>query len=382
MAQRDYYEVLGIERTASDAEIKSAYRKLALKYHPDKNPNNPEAEAKFKEAAEAYSVLSNGDKRARYDRFGHDGVRGAGGAGGGGFEGFSNFEDIFSAFGFGDIFGGGRGGRSAGPSFGRMPGNDLRVRLPLTLEEIATGVTKTISLRRMVACSDCDGLGANSPSGVVDCDQCGGAGQVKQVSRSLFGQVVNVAACPKCQGEGRVVVDACHTCKGAGRIQADVEETLEVPAGVSDGNYISMHGKGNVGPHGGPAGELTVLIEEVEHEHFTRNGNDVVFDLTISYPQGALGAEIPVPTLTGTSVIEIEPGTQPGSLLRMKGKGIPMLNSSRKGDQIVRISVAVPTRLNDDERELLERLKDMPNVGNVDGKSGKGFFERMKEVFS
>lgn len=381
MTERDYYEILGVSREASDAELKSAYRKLALQFHPDKNPNNPEAEARFKEAAEAYGVLSDQDKRARYDRFGHDGVRGA--AGGGGGAGFPNFEDIFSAFGFGDIFGGGRsGGRSAGPSFGRIPGSDLRIRLPLTLEEIATGVTKTFTLRRLVGCSECDGRGSTTSSGVVDCDQCGGAGQVRQVTRSFLGQVVNVAACPKCEGEGRVVIEPCRNCDGAGNIQSETQETIEIPAGVADGNYISMRGKGNAGPHGGPTGDLTVLIEEKQHEHFVRNGNDVVFDLLISYPQAVLGADIPVPTLTGTSLVEVDAGTQPGTMLRMRGKGIPVLNSSRKGDQIVRISIDVPKKLTDEERELMERLSSTPNVGQVNSKDSKGFFERVKGVFS
>lgn len=380
MPKRDYYEILGISRNASEAEIKSAYRKLALQYHPDKNPDNPEAEAKFKEAAEAYAVLSNADKRARYDRFGHEGVRGGGGAGG--FDGFPNVEDIFSAFGFGDIFGGMRGeSRSAGPRFGRVPGSDLRVRLPLTLEEISTGVEKTISIRRAVPCHVCDGRGAATESGIAECDQCGGSGQIRQVGRSIFGQVVNVTSCHRCQGEGKIVVDPCSECNGEGRVQVEEKETIGVPAGVVDGNYISVPGKGNAGRHGGPSGDLTILIEEIQHKHFIRNGNDVVYDLTISYPRAALGGEVPVQTLTGVSMIEIDPGTQPGSLLRMKGKGIPALNSSRKGDQIVRISVDVPSRLSDEERELLERLLESPNVGKVGEKEGKGFFERMKEVF-
>ena len=380
MTERDYYEILGVSRNASDADLKSAYRKLALQYHPDRNPGNPEAEAHFKEAAEAYGVLSDQDKRARYDRFGHDGLRGA--AGGGGGAGFPNFEDIFSAFGFGDIFGGRGGGRSSGPNFGRIPGSDLRIRLPLTLEEIATGVEKTFMLKHLVHCSECNGRGSSVASGVVDCDQCGGAGQVRQVTRSFLGQVVNVAACPKCDGEGRVVVEPCRNCDGAGTIQVESEETIEIPAGVADGNYISMRGKGNAGPHGGPTGDLTVLIEEKQHEHFVRNGNDVVYDLMISYPQAVLGADIPIPTLTGTSLVEVDVGTQPGTMLRMRGKGIPVLNSSRKGDQIVRVSIAVPKKLTDEERELMERLSSTPNVGQVNTKDSKGFFERMKGVFS
>ncbi|MCB0712507.1 MAG: molecular chaperone DnaJ [Ignavibacteriae bacterium] len=381
MSQRDYYEILGVGKGATDAEIKSAYRKLALKYHPDKNPDNPEAEAHFKEATEAYGVLCDRDKRARYDRFGHAGV--GGNAGGGGFEGFTNFEDIFEAFGFGDVFGGRRSdGRGGGPMFGRVPGSDIRVRLPLTLEEIATGVEKTISLKRQIRCPDCDGGGSTEPQGTETCNQCNGAGQVRQVSRSFFGQVVNVVPCTKCQGEGKVVVKPCNLCGGEGRVRSEETEVLEIPAGVSDGNYLSLRGKGNAGLHGGPSGDLTVLIEEEGHKYFIRNGNDVVYDLTISYPLAALGGEVPVPTLTGSSMMEIEQGTQPGALLRMRHKGIPELNSSRVGDQIVRITIGVPKKLNDEEREMLERLAGMPNVSLTNDKGGKGFFERMKGVFS
>ena len=382
MTERDYYEILGVGKGAPEAEIKSAYRRLALKYHPDKNPDDPEAEANFKEAAEAYAVLSDKDKRARYDRFGHAGVRGGNGGFGGGFEGFSNFEDIFEAFGFGDIFGGRRSSRGSGPTFGRVSGNDIRIRLPLTLEEIATGVEKRVSLKRKSRCPECDGNGTTASDGLLNCDQCGGAGQVRQISRSLFGQVANIAPCGKCQGEGKIVVKPCRLCDGEGCVRSEEKETIEIPAGVSDGNYLTLRGKGNAGLHGGPSGDLTVLIEEQEHEHFVRNGNDVIYELGLSYPQAALGSEVPVPTLSGTSMIEIEPGTQPGSLLRMRHKGIPELNSSRVGDQIVRVSLSVPKKLNDEEREMLERLAEMPNINAGNSKEGKGFFERMKGVFS
>ncbi len=359
--------------------IQAAYRALMRRYHPDADPS-VEAAERAQAVNAAYAVLGDPDKRARYDRFGHAGVRGNGG--GGGFEGFTNFEDIFEAFGFGDIFGGRRSeGRGNGPMFGRIPGSDIRVRLSLTLEEIAAGVEKTISLKRQIRCPDCDGQGSTESDGVETCNQCGGAGQVRQVSRSFFGQVVNVVPCTKCQGEGKVVVKPCSLCEGEGRVRSEEKEQIEIPAGVSDGNYLSLRGKGNAGLHGGPPGDLTVLIEEERHEHFVRNGNDVVYDLTISYPQAALGGEVPVPTLAGISMMEIEPGTQPGSLLRMRGKGIPELNSSRVGDQIVRVTISVPKRLNDEEREILERLAGMPNVGPTEGKEGKGFFERMKGVF-
>ncbi|HVK37913.1 MAG TPA: molecular chaperone DnaJ [Candidatus Kapabacteria bacterium] len=380
MQKRDYYEILGVDRSAGEAEIKTAYRKLAIKYHPDKNPDNPETEEHFKEATEAYEVLSDPDKRARYDRFGHDGMRA-----GQDFHGFGNINDIFSAFGssiFGDIFG---QQRSSGPSFGLQPGSDMKIRLPLTLEEIATGVEKTIAIRRMVPCETCHGLGASSRGDIKECGQCNGTGEVRHVSRSVFGQFINVQACNNCNGSGRTIAKPCSNCRGEGRVQGESREVLEVPAGVSDGNYIPLRGKGHAGPNGGPAGDLIVLIEEKEHEHFVRNGNDVVYDLVVSYPQAALGAEIEVPTLHGNAMITIEPGTQPGTLLRMRQKGIPHLHSERRGDQIVRVNLQVPTRLSPEEREALERLSTMPNVGSSSPTGAgerSGFFEKMKAVFS
>lgn len=379
--KRDYYEILGVSRSASVSEIKTAYRKLAIMYHPDKNPDNPETEELFKEATEAYEVLSDADKRARYDRFGHQGMRA-----GQDFHGFGNINDIFSAFGssiFGDIFG---QSRSSGPSFGLQPGSDLKLRLPLTLEEIATGVEKTISIRRMVRCDTCNGLGASSRGDIHECKMCNGTGEVRQVSRSVFGQFINVAACSNCSGSGRTIAKPCKTCRGDGRIQGESREVLDVPAGVSDGNYIPLRGKGHAGPNGGPAGDLIVLIEEKEHEHFVRSGNDVVYDLVISYPEAALGSEIEVPTLYGSAVITIEAGTQPGTLLRMRHKGIPQLHSDRRGDQIVRVNLHVPTKLTSDEREALEKLRALPNVGTPgdtrrEARAG-GIFEKMKAVFS
>lgn len=384
MTKRDYYEILGVEKTVSANELKSAYRQLALKHHPDRNPDDAAAEAKFKEAAEAYGVLSDAEKRARYDRFGHDGMRGDGfgGGAGGGFGGV-NVEDIFEAFGFGDVFGGrGRGGgASAEPAFGRVRGSDLRVRLALTLEEIAEGVEKTIKIKRMTGCVECEGLGTTASDGVIDCLECGGAGQVRQVSRSIFGQMVNVAECPRCRGEGKVITEPCGNCDGDGRTMERESETINIPAGVSEGNYIQIGGGGNAGLHGGPHGDLTVLIEEEEHEDFVRSGNDILHELGITFPMAALGGEVEVPTLGGSSMLEIEPGTQPGALLRMKGKGLPELNSSRVGDQLVRISIAVPTKLNEEEKEMLKELSTTPNVGST-ARAEKGFFDRVKEVFS
>ncbi len=382
MEKRDYYEVLGVTRDAAQSEIKSAYRKLALKYHPDHNPDTPDAEDRFKEAAEAYEVLSDADRRARYDRFGHSGIRS-----GQDYHNFSNISDIFSAFGgsiFSDLFGGGRGAQGQGPTFGQ-PGGDLRIRLPLTLEEIASGAEKTITIRRLVTCDDCTGKGYRSSNALRPCAVCGGSGEVRQVSRSFFGQFINVGPCQSCGGEGQVITDPCPTCNGEGRFQGEARERVDVPAGVSDGNYIPIRGRGNAGRHGGPAGDLIVLIEEREHPLFVRNGDDVIHDLKVTFPQAALGAEIDVPTLDGTSVIKVEAGTQPGTLLRMREKGIPHLHSSKRGDQIVRIGIHVPTKLTEEEEETLRRLSDMPNItptSRQEGNGGKGgFFSRMKEVF-
>lgn len=359
-----------------------------MQYHPDRNPDNAEAEEKFKEAAEAYEVLSNTDKRARYDRFGHNGLRGAADTGG-----FNNINDIFSAFGgsiFEEFFGGGRRAGGASAVWGQ-PGADLRVRLPLTLEEIATGVEKTVRVKRMVTCTECNGAGATSPADIIECSECNGAGEVRQATRSMFGQFISVAQCPRCGGEGKTIKKACKSCGGDGRVQGESTESIGVPAGVSDGNYIPLRGHGNAGRHGGPAGDLIVLIEETPHQQFQRAGDDVVHDLTLSFSEAALGAEIEVPTLTGSSVITVEPGTQPGTLLRMRGKGIPHLNSNRSGDQIVRVNIHVPTRLTDAERRSLEELATGPNVkpqpgaANEKGRRGNGdekggFFSRMKEA--
>ena len=253
--------------------------------------------------------------------------------------------------------------------------------MKLTLEEIASGVEKTLKIKRYVECVECEGVGSTQENGVIDCLECGGAGQVRQVSRSIFGQMVNVTECPRCKGEGKVVTAPCGNCDGDGRLRKQESESVDIPAGVSEGNYIQIGGGGNAGPHGGPAGDLTVLIEEEEHEHFVRHGNDILHELTITFPIAALGGEIEVPTLEGLSMLEIDPGTQPDALLRMKGKGLPELNSSRVGDQIVRVSLVVPTKLNDEEKEMLTVLSATPNVGRVE-RGGRGFFDKMKEVFS
>lgn len=389
MSKRDYYEVLGVGKNATVAEIKTAYRKVAIKYHPDKNPDNPEAENMFKEASEAYEVLSDDNKRRRYDQFGHDGLRG-----GQDFHQYSNINDIFSQFG--DIFSGMGGGGSIFDEFfgtgstrgGRRrqqgtPGSDLKIKLPLTLEEIATGVEKKLKIKRYTECDVCNGTGAKGGTGMQTCPTCNGAGQIKQVSRSVFGQFVNISACPSCNGTGQIIKEKCDSCHGDGRVQTEETVTVNIPAGVEAGNYLPVREKGHAGKQGGPAGDLIVVIDEKKHEHFTRNGNDLLYNLYISYPQAALGAELSIPTLNGEDTINIEPGTQPGSSIKMRAKGIPELNGYGKGDLVVLVNVHVPTKLNSEEKEMLNQLNKMENINpnHKDTKKHKDFFEKVKEAF-
>ena len=387
---RDYYEILGVERTVSADGLKKAYRKLALQYHPDRNPDDADAEAKFKEAAEAYEVLSNPDKRARYDRFGHAGVRN--GAGGGG-AGFQDINDIFSAFS--DIFGGGSGtifedifagagGGRARRGQGRR-GSGLRIQLPLTLEEIAEGVEKKIKVRKFVACEVCEGSGAEGGSaGYSTCGTCNGVGEVRQVSRTVFGQFVNVQACPTCHGEGRIVENKCGNCGGEGRVRGEETIAIPVPAGVMEGNYLTMRGAGNAGIRGGAAGDLRVEIEELPSEAFVRDGLDIYHDVHISFPDAALGTDVEVPTLKGRARLEIDPGTQPGKILRMKGRGLPELQGSRRGDQMVRIHVWTPRDMTSEERDIMEQLRESPSFAPRPEESPdrKSFFSRVKDVFT
>lgn len=378
MAKKDYYDVLGIGRNASKDEIKKAYRKLAMQYHPDRNPGDKSAEEKFKEAAEAYEILSHDEKKARYDRFGHEGVRGSGF----GSEGFSNINDIFSHFSdifggssiFDDFFGSGRtGSRRKGAG---SPGSDLRVSLKLTLEEIATGVSKKLKIKKYVRCSDCNGTGAQSGTSLKTCPVCNGSGEMRSVSRSVFGQFVNITTCNNCGGEGTVIETPCRKCMGDSRVMEETTVKFEVPAGVQEGNYMTLRGEGNVGKRGGQAGDLLVVFHEEKHKHFLRDGDDIIYPLSISFPAAALGIEVEVPTLTGKAILKVEPGTSPGKILKMTGKGIRHLNSSGTGDQLVQINIYMPKKLSAKEKQLLKELEEMPNFKMTSEGDEKTFFEK------
>ena len=379
MAKRDYYEILGINRNATKDEIKKAYRKLAMQFHPDRNPGDKTAEENFKEAAEAYEILSHDDKRNNYDRFGHEGVRGSGF----GAEGFSSVNDIFSHFSdifggssiFDEFFGGSQRGRSRRRGAG-VAGSDLRVTLKLTLEEIAMGITKKLKIRKQVKCNDCNGTGAQAGTSLKTCPVCNGAGEMKTVSRSVFGQFVNIQPCNNCHGEGQVVDSPCKTCSGDGRIETETMLKIDVPAGVEEGNYMTMRGEGNAGKRGGQSGDIIVVFQELPHEQFIRDKDDIIFNLFITFPQAALGADVEVPTLTGKAMLKIDSGTQPGKLLKMKGKGIRHLNFSGSGDQIVKINVAIPQKLNSKEKDLIKQLSEMPNVKTSSENEKNSFFSK------
>ena len=381
MATRDPYDVLGVDRNASADEIKSAYRKLAMKYHPDRNPDDAQAEANFKEAAAAYDILSDADKRARFDQYGHAGLGGQQG-----YHEYSNVNDIFSAFGdifgqsiFGDMFSGGQ--RSSRQRSRKEQGADLRVRMPLTLEEIATGVEKTIKIRHYKSCNTCSGSGAKGSSGYTKCSACGGSGEVRQVSRSVFGQFINIAPCTSCSGQGEILQDKCETCSGEGRTEGETTVKVTIPAGVRTGNYIPLTGKGHAGRRGGEAGDAMVVIEEQEHDLFERDEDDVHVRQTIDFPTAALGGEINVATLTGEAVVTVEPGTQPGTVLRMKGKGIPHVHQRGAGDQLVHIDIYVPTKLNSEERAALTKLASSKHFIPTERTASSDFFQKVKEAF-
>ena len=384
MAQkRDYYEVLGVAKNASEEEIKKAYRQIAIKYHPDRNPGDKQAEEKFKEAAEAYNVLHDPQKRQQYDQFGFSGPMG-----GGGFDGFGgasmNMDDIFSMFG--DIFGGhgfgGFGRRAGQPQQHR--GSDLRLKVKLTLEEINQGVTKKFKLRKDVPCHHCHGTGAEDGSGRETCPTCHGSGIITHTTQSIFGMMQTQGVCPTCQGEGQVIKNKCHECRGTGVTKGEEVVEINIPAGVADGMVVSVPGKGNAGERGGISGDIQVFIEEAENDTFIRDGNDLIYNLLLDIPTAVLGGEVDIPTIEGKTLkVKIDSGTQPGKTMRLRGKGLPAVQGygSGRGDLVVNISVFVPKTLSREERKAMEEFKDSDNFKG-DSQTKESIFNRFKNYFS
>jgi len=385
MSKRDYYEILGVNKTASADEIKKAYRKVAMQFHPDRNPGDKSAEEKFKEAAEAYEVLSDADKKAQYDRYGHAGVssNGRGFSGGG-----MNMEDIFSQFGdvfgedlFGSFFGGG-GGRGRASRARGVRGSNLRVKIKLTYEEIAKGVTKNIKVKKHVVCTTCSGSGAKDKGSVQTCGTCGGSGQVRRVTNTFIGQMQTVTTCPTCNGEGSTITAKCAACKGEGRVYGEDAISIEIPPGVQEGMQLNLSAKGNAGERGGAPGDLIILIEEEPHKELQRDGMNVAFDLHISFTDAVFGTQLEVPTIDGRAKIKIPAGTQSGKIFRLKGKGFPAVNSYQKGDQLIHVNVWTPQSVSNEEKTMLEKMSHSSNFKPHPDKSDKSFLDKMRELFS
>ena len=382
----DYYERLGVARGASTEDVKKAYRKLALKYHPDRNEGSKEAEARFKEVTEAYEVLRDPEKRATYDRFGEQGLRG--GAGATGFGGF-DFADAIEVFmrdfggfaGFEEVFGGRHGGGGRNRT---GKGQTLRVRLPLTLQDVATGVNKTIRVAVLEPCEACGGSGASEGSSPSPCPNCGGTGEERQVQRSVFGQFVSVAPCRACRGEGRIIEEPCEACRGDGRVRVEKEMEVEVPAGVSSENFLTLRGRGNAGPRGGPRGDIIVLLEVEDDPRFKRDGDHLLYDLPVTFSQAALGDQVEVPTVDGSVRLTVPAGTQTGEVLRLRGQGLPGLHGRGRGDQLVRVRVWTPQRLSKEQEQILRDLREQEEdpPENVGPGGERGFWSRVKEAFS
>ena len=383
--KRDYYEVLGVDRSATEEEIKKAYRKKAIQYHPDKNPGDKEAEEKFKEAAEAYDVLSNPDKRARYDRYGHAGVSGS--AAGGNAGGFS-MEDIFSQFGdiFGDAFGGafsgfGFGGGRSGSARRVSRGSDIRIRVKLPLKDIVHGVEKTVKINKMVQCPDCHGRGAASEADIKTCPDCNGSGMVSRIQRTILGSMQTTSPCPRCGGEGKIVSNPCKRCNGSGLVKKAEEITFKIPAGVADGMQLTVQGKGNAAKAGGVNGNLLVVIEEEKDPILERDGNDLIYSLFISVADAINGCEAEIPSVDGKLKIKIEPGTQPGKTLRLRGKGVPDVNGYGTGDLLVAVQVWIPKKVSREEKEMVEKLGQSPNFKANPTTDERSFFNRIRSMF-
>ena len=388
MAKRDYYEVLGVGKQATDDEIKKAYRKIAIKYHPDRNPGNKEAEEKFKEAAEAYSVLSDKQKRQQYDQFGFDGPNMEGGFGGFGDAGGFSMDDIFSMFG--DVFGG-RGGFSGFGGFGgggaqraQYRGSDLRLKVRLSLQEVATGVTKKFKVKKDVVCQHCHGSGAQAGSSATTCPTCNGNGYTVKTVRSILGMMQTQSECPTCHGEGKVIKNKCPHCAGTGIVKGEEVVEINIPAGVAEGMVVNVPGKGNAAPHNGVNGNIQVFIEEEPNDTFIRDNQDIIYNLLLDFPTAALGGEVEIPTIDGKKVrVKIEAGTQPGKTLRLRGKGLPAVQGygNGQGDLVVNISVYVPKTLERHERQMLEQLRSSDNFQG-DSATKRSIFSKFKNYFS
>lgn len=387
MDKRDYYEVLGVSKTATEDELKKAYRKMAIKYHPDKNPGDKEAEEKFKEAAEAYDVLSNPEKRAKYDQFGHNmGPQGFPGGGGGFYStGGMSMEDIFAQFG--DLFGGhagfsGFGGATGGRASRKRvrKGSDLRIKVKLTLEEIASGVTKTLKIPTLDKCTHCDGTGARDGKAFKTCPTCQGTGTVYHTQQTILGPMQSTATCPECNGEGKIITEKCTYCNGEGVQRKENLVSFNIPAGVSDGMILTLKGKGNAAVHGGVNGDLLVVIEEIKHPELIRDGNDVIYNLMLDIPTATLGGSVEVPTISGRARLKIPAGTQPGKVLRLRGKGLPSTEGYGTGDELVNVMVYIPEQLSDNEKAAFESLRDASNLKPSESAKTR-IFSKLRHIF-
>ena len=384
--KRDYYEILGVSKSASQDEIKKAYRKVAMQFHPDRNPGDKGAEDKFKEAAEAYEILNDADKKSQYDRFGHNAFSQGQGRGGGGRSGGMNMDDIFSQFG--DVFGddnfggffGNRGGRKSGQQTGSR-GSNLRVKLKMNFEEMAKGANKVIKIKKYVRCTTCQGSGAKDKNSVQTCGSCNGSGQVRRVQNTFLGQMQTVTTCPTCNGDGTTITVKCNSCKGEGRVYGEETVSIDIPAGVQEGMQLSISGKGNIGERGGSNGDLIVQIEEEAHAQLQRDGLNVAFDLYISFPDAVFGTQVEVPTIDGRAKIKIPPGTQSGKIFRLKGKGFPNVNSYEKGDQLIHVNIWTPQHISPEEKTMLEKMSKSQNFEPKPEKNEKSFFDKVREMF-
>ena len=383
MTKRDYYEVLGVSKTATADEIKKAYRQKAIQFHPDKNPGNKEAEEKFKEAAEAYEILSSAEKRQRYDQFGHKGMGGNAGFGGHDMsmdDIFSMFGDIFGGGGFGGFGGfGGGGGRSRGPRQHR--GSDLRVKVTLNLNEVLNGVEKKIKVKKYVPCNECKGTGAQGGSSYSTCNTCKGSGHVTRIQNTMLGQMQTTSACPTCNGEGQIITNKCTHCQGEGVVRDEEVISIKIPAGVGEGMQLNVAGKGNAGRRSGINGDLFVIIQEEEHEELIRDGNNLIYNLFVTFPEITLGTTKEIPTVDSKVKVKIEAGTQPEKTLRLRGKGLPDVNGYGKGDLLVRVHVWIPKKVNSEERKILEKLQASPNFTDGPDQADKNFFDKMRDMF-